>query len=185
MTQHHQEKALIYPIRFWTEYKLDPEHPQKTKEEDWVEWGKKGLSRTSTTQSQISRLKPKKTRYGNEVEAIEWSALKSHYEAWKKGEEAPVNGTPLTAWAGAEKELVRALKEIHIQTLEDFVNAPDHVFNSIALPKLRTIRQQAKYFLKNRESQSELQQEIDQLKKELVQMKKTNPKEIPKKQPKG
>lgn len=47
---------------------------------------------------------------------------KASYEAWLKGQELPVNGTPLRTWPPASKAQVNLLINIGILTVEDLAN---------------------------------------------------------------
>ena len=47
------------------------------------------------------------------------------YEAFKKGVEPDLNGTPLEEWAILNKAMVMELKAMHIRTIEDVATLPD------------------------------------------------------------
>jgi hypothetical protein len=125
----------IIPLKFWTDYKHIPGQTAPV-EEDRVEWVKKGESGGAVTSEAIKRLAPTATRPG----AIEWAA----YEAWKKGNETPLNGTPLHAWSGVSREMADALKKFNIYTIEDLADFPDHQMAKLPIPQLREWRNRAK-----------------------------------------
>lgn len=129
----------IIPLRFWTEYKHIPGQTAPV-EEDRVEWVKKGESGGAVTSEAIKRLAPTATRQG----AIEWSVIGPAYEAWKKGNETPLNGTPLHAWSGVSREMADALKKFNIYTIEDLADFPDHQMAKLPIPQLREWRNRAK-----------------------------------------
>lgn len=147
-----QRLPAIIPLRFWTEYKYPPgydplaaenvDRNQAYKEEDWVEWVKKGENGGARCQEAIARLapSPKKSRPAT----IEWAVIGPAYDAWKRGEEIPTTGTPLYAWAGASKELVTELRKFNIYSIEDLAEFPDHKISQVPLANLRDLRARAR-----------------------------------------
>jgi hypothetical protein len=147
----------ILPINFWTKYKplpkrlvIDPnEPPPMMEEEDWVTWVKKGDQQGSTTSEAIKRL------CGNADREIppraEWYVIGPYYEAWKKGEAAPVVGQPLFAWSGISRELATELKKFNILSVEDLAEYPDHQITRIPIAGFREMRQRAKRTIEARE----------------------------------
>lgn len=135
----------IIPIRFWTEYKTEPGKSTPV-EEDWVEWVKKGESGGATTAEAVKRLMPRNGRAG----AIEWQIIGPSYDAWKKGNETPMHGTPLHAWSGVSREMADALKKVNILTIEDLAAFPDHQLAKIPIPHLREWRSRAKAWVEAR-----------------------------------
>jgi hypothetical protein len=129
----------IIPLKFWTDYKHIPGQTAPV-EEDRVEWVKKGESGGAVTSEAIKRLAPTATRPG----AIEWAVIGPAYEAWKKGNETPLNGTPLHAWSGVSREMADALKKFNIYTIEDLADFPDHQMAKLPIPQLREWRNRAK-----------------------------------------
>jgi hypothetical protein len=130
----------IIPLKFWTEYKHTPGVTAPV-EEDWVRWVKKGEGNGGAeTNEAIKRLAPNDKRPG----AIEWAVIGPAYEAWKKGNETPLNGTPLHAWSGVSREMADALKKFNIFTIEDLADFPDHQMAKIPIPQLREWRNRAK-----------------------------------------
>lgn len=146
------QAPAIIPLRFWPVYRPDPNNAANTIQEDWVEWVKKGeaggSSGGATTQNAVKRLMPKNGHPG----AMEWAVIGPAYEAWKRGEEMPVSGTPLHNWAGIPREMVDALKKFNIYTIEDLADFPDHNIGKIPLPNLREYRNRAKAFVEARQS---------------------------------
>lgn len=140
-----EERPAILPLKFWTRYKQSPDDPAKIEEEDWVEWVKKGEAGASgTTSEAIKRLAPRANP--PRPAAVEWIVIGPAYEKWKKGEEIPVTGTPLYAWPGIPREMVDALKQYHVHSIEDLADMPDHQAAKIPLPRLREYRTRAKAY---------------------------------------
>lgn len=161
----------IYPIKFWTDYEPDPQDPGKKIAVDWVSWIKKADSAGATTQSKISRLKPRENRQGVKVVAVEWAAIEPHYNAWKASEEPPENGTPLIAWPGCNEALCSALKKVNIRTVEDFVEAPESAFSGLPVPNVRYLREQAESFLVAQGDVSAVAEELSKRDQEIEDLK--------------
>lgn len=146
----------IIPIRFWTKYKkpaprqfIDPSAPPAMmEEEDWVEWVKKGDREGSTTAEAIKRL------CGNSDKElpprVEWMVIGPFYEAWKRGEGAPVIGQPLFAWSGCSRELAAELKKFNIHSVEDLAQFPDHQITRIPIQGFRDLRRKAQLTIEAR-----------------------------------
>lgn len=107
--------AAVIPLNFWT----DQEQVKDTGEfvtVDYVEWQKKGDPR---------HCGGGKIRVIQKHEPAVWEALKPAYEAWKKGEDAPVNGTPIDVWPPVTKRMAQHLKMQGLRTVEDIAGATD------------------------------------------------------------
>ncbi len=161
----------IYPIKFWTDYEPDPQDPGKKIAVDWVSWIKKADSAGATTQSKVSRLKPRENRQGVKVVAVEWAAIEPHYKAWKASEEPPEDGTPLIAWPGCNEALCSALKKMNIRTVEDFAEAPNSAFSGLPVPNVRYLREQAASFLIAQGEVSAVAEELSKRDQEIEDLK--------------
>lgn len=136
----------IHVIEIRREYRPDPNDPTKMIEDHRVVWAKKGES-GQTTSEKVARLKPK----GARPAALEWAVIEPIYEAWLKGEEGPVSGTPLHAWAGIPREMVDELKKLKILSVEDLAELPDHKLSAIPFPSAREYRNRAKAYVDGRD----------------------------------
>lgn len=135
----------IVPLEFRVDY-----HPQPDgtlKEVEIVEYTRKG-SQGATTPARIEHLK----RGGGQDPV--WLALKPYYESWKQGLEAPIDGTPLIAWPGASKSLVKALENFHIRSVEDLANLTDGVMDKVPVPGIRGFRTHARAFVEAQKTTS-------------------------------
>ena len=135
-----RDQAPIVPLKFWTDY--EPDGQGGFREVDFVQWTRRG-SNGATTSDKIGRVKKDVTK---------WAVLERFYDHWKRGQEAPVNGTPLEAWAGITREQIAVLKQLHLTSVEDFATATDAVLVRLNMPGIRGLQQKAKAFLANRSS---------------------------------
>ena len=69
------------------------------------------------------------------------------YEAWKKSEEIPLDGTPLGAATFLREEDCDVLKKAGLRTLEEFAILTDGIRDRIAIPRVRELQAQAKRFV--------------------------------------
>jgi len=94
-----------------------------------------------------------------ESEILRWP---KHYEAWKKGQEVPIEGTPLDQWAVIPREKALELQAANIRTVEELADVTD-----IRIPRRsdwRTLRQHAQNWLLQAEKNkglTKLQSQID------------------------
>jgi len=124
------------PVRFYAEYKTLP--TGEVQERHWVELARPGAISMSTTNVLIT---PKV------MAAPDWDAIEPAYEAWKKGQAAPVHGTPLGAWPGLTPEQVQIFKSCGLQSVEDVAGMTEKVMQMIKLPDVRRYKIEAKAFL--------------------------------------
>jgi hypothetical protein len=73
------------------------------------------------------------------------------WAAFKKGEEAPISGTPLESWPGCDKAVALSLKSLHIHTVQDLAGVGDGVLDKLPLGG-RDLRTRAKTFLASAET---------------------------------
>lgn len=157
----------IYALDIWVEYKPQPNGEYI--EEERIKWVRKGANGAETSEA-VKRL-----QRGND--AI-WQALKPAYDAWKAGKAAPVNGTPLEAWPGATKELVKALASFHVRSVEDLAGLDDGSLTRVQIPGIRAIQRNARAFIDAQKTTaqvagkiSELQGENENLRREVDELK--------------
>jgi hypothetical protein len=138
--------------RFFKKYVQDPTDAAKVIEKVMVEFGPTGqLDRTLIVASVDSLFRTQdigdnaNLAVQNAHERADW--LRPYYEAYMRGEEAPVQGTPLSAWAGLRPEQVEVLKLSGLKTVEDVAAMTETHLTSIKLPALREIKGQAQHFL--------------------------------------
>lgn len=110
-----RDKPAIYPEKFYTEYK-EGANPLVDKPIEMVKWVKRGAPGSGVVEK-VEKLRKNQ---------LFWSVLEPYYNAWKKGEETPETGTPLSAWPGctpADRERYALLR---IYTVEDVAGMTDN-----------------------------------------------------------
>lgn len=189
--------------RFWTEYlpiadrrKRLVERAQKGEPglalagegehqrllQDMVEYHALGMAqRCSTVDSvnRISRVLPYDPNSPNEaikMAHLIWNSVKPAWEAWKGGQEAPLNGTPLAVWPGVTTEQGDILRQFGLRTVEEVAAMTDGIVTKIPLPSARDIKANAQRFLEsadqNRTAErlEEKDREMAMLKEQLEEM---------------
>lgn len=78
-----------------------------------------------------------------------WKQIEPAYTAWKSGQDIPVSGTPLAAWAGIRPEQIKVLQQFGIRTVEEVEVLSESQMERIRLPNMRELKSQAKSFLAN------------------------------------
>jgi len=102
----------------------------------------------------------------------EWlETIEKGYAAWKKGEELPVEGTPLKQWAVLPPSMLQNCIANHIFTIEQLAEASDEAINPIGMGA-RRFRNDAQNWLKiNKEdSRNQLVTEMSQMKADNAQL---------------
>jgi hypothetical protein len=143
-------------LRFWTEYRpdgVDDKGAPKLRSIDMVAYAPLGKSNMQTCVEAISRLsKVQPIDPGTDNPAVlmahaRWKIIKQHYDAWKQGNEVPVDGTPLGAWPALTPEQVQALKTMGLRTVEEIRDASEGIVTRFPFPNSREIQRQAGMFL--------------------------------------
>lgn len=138
--------------RFFAKPIPNPKNPGCFIEEDWVEYGPSANLDRSTTIERVSRLKCVQPHDNLQNSAIayahlRWQFLEPHYEAWKSGREAPVNGTPISAWNGLTPEQAEIFRMRNIKTVEEIADITDAVRQRVGIPHINDIIADAKRFV--------------------------------------
>jgi hypothetical protein len=77
----------------------------------------------------------------------EWAEkFRGAYEHWKRGEEVPIDGTPLVVWPAISPAELQACKNVHILSLEDLAVANDEAVRKIGMGGL-ALKQRAQKYL--------------------------------------
>ena len=167
MQQMTDRAPAIVPLSFWKDY--DPQPDGTMRENVWVEWTRKG-TRNATTKEKIARLK-------KDAGPI-WQALVPYYEHWKKGQDAPIDGTPLAVWPGATQALVKALEPYHMCSVEDLAKLSDGEMARVQVPGMRAFRDNARAFIEAQQTtavvagqMAEKDRQIEFLTTELAEIK--------------
>jgi hypothetical protein len=102
----------------------------------------------------------------------EWlDTIEKGYAAWKKGEELPVEGTPLKQWAVLPPAMLSNLIANHVYTIEQLANASDEAINPVGMGA-RLFRNRAQDWLRlNKESeQNKTALEVNRLREDKARM---------------
>lgn len=155
MPRADHEPAHIFPLKFWIDY--EQTDGEELNPVEWVQWTKKGTTNAATTEDKISRVRK---------DPAKWDVLSRYYDAWKKQEQAPVDGYPLDAWPGVTKEQARVLKERHVLSVEDLANSSQADLGRLGLPGILGLQGKAKAFLEARQSTAPVAAEVAHLRDE-------------------
>jgi hypothetical protein len=140
-----KQVPAIVPLEFWVEY----EEKRNAKGEaipgeytpvEKVRWAKKGVQNGSETSEKVARLQ--------KHDKLIWGVLEPYYTAWKRNEDAPVNGVPIDALPFISKQLAKVLKSAHILSAEDFVGTPESLLHKLGIPGILGFKAKCDTFLK-------------------------------------
>lgn len=139
-------------------YKLDASgrRIKKLQEEHWVTYSPAHSPVNTQTTERVRLLFPDPTRMGEDQDGEKlrymtavWSQIEPAFEAFQKGQEIPLNGTPLAAWSGVSPEQAEILRQSAIRTVEEVSRLTDGQIERVRLPNVRDLRAQAILFLEN------------------------------------
>jgi hypothetical protein len=144
-----QGAPRIRVTKFWTAYEDVQGKPGEPNAVDWCEWVKVG-GNGATTQEKVARLKKSEEL---------WPVLERAYEHWKKGQDEPVDGTPLAAWAGVNSGQADRLKLMHVRTVEDIAALTDSDLEKIGMGA-RSMREKARAFIANKQGSAKIEEAL-------------------------
>jgi len=175
------EPMQLFIKKFWTEYKTGKKG--ETREIDMVEYSPIGsIQKTSIPKSikEISSVIPLEGRGAHNPAVLmahmRWDAIRPSYEAWKKGHEIPLDGTPLAAWPGLTNEQAQLLKMKGVKTVEQIAALTDTHKQSMGVPGLHDMITNAQRFLKAQEKSvvvdalSKKDEEIAELRAQMAEL---------------
>lgn len=122
---------------------------------DWVEIAPSGEAFERTrTWHRIKDITPPEVMDENRraslsyrVMEARWKAVSTAYEAWKRGQDIPLEGTPLAAWAGVTPEQAAHLRAMGIKTVEAVAEMGEGAIARLPFPNARKLPDLAKSFL--------------------------------------
>ncbi len=147
------DAPTIRVIGFKTEYALNKETGKRDIPVEWVEYAPAHAVMTSRIWDRIKNMMPPESLEndddGKKIGFMRhrWAMIEPAYKAWKDGQELPLNGTPLSAWAGVTAEQAQAFTRIGIRTVEEIAGLTDSLIGKVPLPNVRDLIAQAKAFL--------------------------------------
>ncbi len=142
LQETRRDVANVIPLRFWSDHERQADGTFK--EFVKVEIVKKG-SNGSTNVDKISRIQ--------KHNAPVWAAIEPYYVAWQKGQEPPVEGTPLEVCAFVSKGQIDQLKMLHIRSAEDLAEANEPALEKIGMGA-RALRDKARAFVSANKGQA-------------------------------
>lgn len=156
---NREEVAHIAVERFFNRYipiedaKGNPTGDVHTVE--MVEWVKKGTHIT------IGQRTPMRITQAKTDRSI-WAVVGPLYENWKRGQDAPINGTPLAAWAGlvGRPDLAERLKLIHVKSVEDVAAMTDGDIDHFGMGGLK-MREDARAFVTSKKSADAIRAQVE------------------------
>lgn len=134
---NRNERPNITPLKFWTDYRDLPGKPGEVEEVHWVEYVKKG-SNGSTNRELVRRIQ--------KFEPAIFDVIEPYYNAWLKGQEEPVTGTPFGAWPGCNPAQAERFKSMHVRTVEDVAGMNDADMDRFGMGG-RLLRDRARAFI--------------------------------------
>ncbi|MER8745873.1 hypothetical protein NKH54_22725 [Mesorhizobium sp. M1004] len=139
-------------------YKLDKSGRRilELQAEDWVTYSPSHSPLNTKTTERVRLMLPDPTKMGEDQEGeklkfmtARWMQIQPAYEAFKKGQDIPINGMALAAWSGVTVEQAEVLRQSGIRTVEEVRDLTDGQLEKVRLPSMREMRKQAKLFLEN------------------------------------
>ena len=105
------------------------------------------------------------------------------YEAWKNGQELPVNGTPIVTWPAISPANAKMLLDLNIRTVEELAQATEEAICHIGIGA-RALKQRAIDFLSQsgdagkasaemevlRVTNADMQKQNEEMKKQLAEL---------------
>lgn len=161
-----QQDINVLPMNFRADFVPDKTKPGELKEIHRVDLVKKGSNGESTPWT-ITALK---------CQPAVWEYVEPYYNYWLKGQEPPVDGTPVDVLPFLPQGLVGHLKNIHIRTAEDLRDATDADLDRIGMGA-RGYRAKARTYLDAKEdskvveSNALLAKENEQLRADVDELK--------------
>lgn len=169
MQEQGQGAPRVRVSRFYIDYEDVPGKPGEPRPVEWCEWVKIG-GNGAITADKVARLRK---------DEVLWPVIERAYEHWKKGQEEPLDGTPLAAWAGVNAAQAERLKLMHIRTVEDVAALTDADFDKIGMGA-RAMREKARAFIANKQGSAKIEEalaardeENARLKAELAELQET------------
>lgn len=140
-------------------YKVDAKGKRvmENVEVDWVQYAPSHSPVNTATWERVRHVEvTDEMLRGEETEKLKlmklrWSQIAPAYSAWKSGNELPVAGTPLAAWAGVTAEKAEVLRSYKIRTVEEVARLAESQLERIPLPGMRDMRKQAALFLEGKD----------------------------------
>jgi hypothetical protein len=155
------DRPSIVILEFYTVNQEIKGFPGQSRDVEMVRWAPKGDAKSEN----CWRIEHAKK------DRVMWPALERAYAAWQKGQEEPVDGTPLSAFAAVNRAQADRYRLMHIRTVEDLAQIGEEVIRQV--PQARSHKELAIRFLQNK-PQVELAGRLAALEERLALSEQTN-----------
>ena len=149
-----EEIAHIFPEEFFVDYitKEKEDGTSFKKAVEKVTWAKKGqhIMTGQRTTMRISQARKDRTI---------WPAIEPHYNAWKNKQEAPVDGTPLSAWPDLTTDHAKRLTLLNVKSVEDVAKMTDADIDAYGMGGMQ-LRMRARAFVEAKKDRTFIQAEV-------------------------
>lgn len=136
--------------------------------EDWAIYAPAHSPLSMKNSERVRHLIPDPDRVGDDQDGsklafmtIRWAQIEPAYEAWKRGHDMPVTGTPLSIWPGLNAEQVEVLRQVGLRSIEEVRDLSELQIDKVRLPNMRDIRAQARVFLDNMGPAAAAEREVE------------------------
>lgn len=166
-TAHPDQRDVpaIRPLKFWLDHEPSGK-PGEFREVEYVEWAKKGTN-SSTKVEKIAHLK-KRGAQGQINPA--WPVIEPYYDAWKKGQEEPTTGTPLSVLPFLTKGQVEHYRLLNIRSAEDLARVSEGDFERMGMGA-RKARDQAAAYVQAKQNEAVVAAHMAEVKEENAALK--------------
>lgn len=156
-------RPTVVALEFWRDYEPDREKPGEMRAVDWVRWARRGDLTYATNEDKITRI-AKPMRAGGDGGGQEdnpvWLGIRGAYEAWKTGQETPLEGTPLDAWPALTKVQVETFRAAQYRTIEDVAEITDGQLGRVRLPDMRQLRDKARTYIAAKQNSAAIEAQM-------------------------
>ena len=98
-----------------------------------------------------------------------WNRLKAHYEAWQRGQDAPLDGIPLKEWPLISAHHCRTLMEHGVKTVQQLAKINDETMKLIPMEG-RKLQQRAEAYLSADRTAERTAVQVSDLKEQMARM---------------
>jgi hypothetical protein len=105
----------------------------------------------------------------HKVMVARWEVISPKYEAWKRNEDLPEDGTPLAAWSGVSVEQAAHLRAMGIKTVEGVRDMGEGAFTRLPFPNARQLPKLAAAFLAS-VGEAEKDRELTEMRERMAAM---------------
>lgn len=152
-TPETNRRLTVTAVQFWTDYEPDPEQPGEMRAVDWVKWAKRGDLNSMAVVEKVARVSRPMQSMSDEGQLEPnpiWTAIEGQFDAWKKGQEVPADGTSLDAWSALSKAQAKAFKDAGFACIEHIAAIEDSGMGKVRLPDTRRLRDLARAYVAHR-----------------------------------